>query len=310
MTTQAIVPTTDYSPIVSMVLDGLTSEHSKDAYGRAIRDYLQWWDDNGRPPMVKATVLRYKVEALESAGLSPSTVNLRLSAIRKLAAEAADNGLLEQEIANGISRVKGVRAAGVRSGNWLNRHQAQALINAPDISTLLGLRDRAVLAVLIGTGVRRSEAAALTFGDIQQRNGRWAFPDLSGKGGRVRTVPVPSWCKAAVDAWAEAAHLESGRVFRAVNRYGRTLNQDSESITPQVIFRIVTDYGERLGYKVTPHDLRRTFAKLARKGGAEMTQIQLTLGHATLKTTEGYVNEDQDLTTAPCDMLGLNISGD
>lgn len=310
MTIQAIVPSTDYSPIVSMVLDGLTSEHSKDAYGRAIRDYLQWWDDSGRPPMVKATVLQYKVTVLEAAGLSPSTVNLRLSAIRKLAREAADNGLLDPQIANGISRVSGVRSAGVRSGNWLNKHQAQALINAPDISTLLGLRDRAVLALLIGTGIRRSEAAALTFDDIQLREARWVIVDLTGKGNRTRTVPMPSWVKAAIDAWAEAAHLESGRVFRAVNRYGRTLNQESESITPQVIFGIVTEYGERLGYHITPHDLRRTFAKLARKGKAEMTQIQLTLGHASLKTTETYVNEDQDLATAPCDLLGLNISGD
>jgi integrase/recombinase XerD len=79
---------------------------------------------------------------LEESGLSPSAVNLRLSAIRKLAAEAADNGLVDQALANGIKAVKGVKTAGVRAGNWLTREQAQTLINAPDVETLKGLHDR------------------------------------------------------------------------------------------------------------------------------------------------------------------------
>ena len=66
----------------------------------------------------------YKTK-LQAAGLAPSSVNLRLSAVRKLAAEAADNGLIEEAFANGIGKVKGVKSAGVRSGNWLDKEQAQ-----------------------------------------------------------------------------------------------------------------------------------------------------------------------------------------
>jgi len=106
----------DTSAIVGLVLDGLTSVHSKRAYEKAIADFLAWHSDQGRPPLTKALVQRYKV-VLEESGLFPSTVNLRLSAIRKLAREAADNGLIDPLLANGIKAVKGVKSAGVRSGN-------------------------------------------------------------------------------------------------------------------------------------------------------------------------------------------------
>jgi site-specific recombinase XerD len=92
-----------------------------------------------------------------------SPIIIRMSAIRKLAAEAADNALLAPELAAGISRVKSAKTQGRRTGSWLSQKQAQALLSAPDISTLRGLRDRAILAVLLGCGLRRSEVAALTF---------------------------------------------------------------------------------------------------------------------------------------------------
>jgi site-specific recombinase XerD len=106
-----------------------------------------------------------------------------MAAIRKLAAEAADNGLLAPELAQGISRVKSVKSTGIRVGNWLSQRQAQALLSTPDITTVCGLRDRAILAVLLGCGLRRSEVAALTFAHVQQRDGRWCIVDLVGKHG-------------------------------------------------------------------------------------------------------------------------------
>lgn len=134
---------------------------------------------------------------LEGDGLAPPTINVRLAAIRKLAVEAADNGLLVPDLAAGIGRVKGPKKLGVRLGNWLTLPQAQALLGAPDAATVKGLRDPAILAVLLGCALRRSEVAGLTVGDIQQRDGRWVGSDLIGKGGRVRTVPVPVWVKVA-----------------------------------------------------------------------------------------------------------------
>src|SRR5204863_5798537 len=156
--------------------------------------------------------------SLEARGLGSSSIIIRMSAIRKLAAEAADNGLLDPELAAGIGRVKSVKSVGIRVGNWLSLGQAQSLVNAPDIATVKGLRDRAILAVLLGCGLRRSEVASLTFSHVQQRDGRWCVVDLVGKHGRVRTAPMPSWVKVATDAWTAAAEVNNGYVFRPVNR--------------------------------------------------------------------------------------------
>lgn len=294
--------------LIALVLDGLDSEHSKRAYGRALADFLEWHADQGRPPLSKALIQRYKAQ-LQAAGLGAASINLRLSALRKLATEAADNGVLEEATANGIRRVPGIRQEGTRAGNWLTLAQAQALLNAPDISTLKGLRDRAILAVLLGCGLRRTEAAGLTWDRIAQREGRWVLVDLVGKRGKVRSVPMPAWCKAALDAWALAAGLgesPSGAVFRSVNKGGRI---DGTGMTPQALRDVVSAYASALGLgELAPHDLRRTFAKLARNGGADLEQIQLSLGHASIQTTQRYLGTRQDLGAgAPADRLGLQL---
>jgi len=159
--------------------------------------------------------------------------------------------------------------------------------------------------LLVGCGLRRTEAAGLQTNHIQQRDGRWVLIDLVGKGNKTRTVPMPAWAKAAIDVWAEAAGISSGYVFRAMNRHQRIVG---ESMTPQAVRDVVVDYAGRRGFtSIAPHDLRRTFAKLAHKGGAGLDQIQLSLGHSSIQTTERYLGVEQDLTDAPCDHLGLKM---
>lgn len=298
--------TTTEAQAIEMVLDGLPSEHSRRAYERALVAFFRWHAVVGRPMLNKALVQRYTAE-LREAGLSSSSINQRLSAIRKLAMEASDNGALDPQIASGIRAVKGSRQEGRRTGNWLTREQAQTWLGAPDTRTLKGLRDRALLAVLIGCGLRRAEAANLSFDHVQQRDGRWVLVDLIGKRDKVRSVPMPAWTKAAIDAWSSRAGVTDGLVFRAVNKGDRVMG---DGITPQAIRNIVADYAEKLKHAgVAPHDLRRTFAKLAYKGGAGLDQIQLSLGHESIQTTEDYLGVEQDLTDAPCDHLGLRLGG-
>lgn len=298
---QPIAP--DLSPIIRLVTDSLDSPHSRRAYGTALGEFLTWYDTQGKPGLSKATVQGYRAE-LQARGLAPATVNQRMSAVRKLSQEAADNGLLDQQLANGISRVKGVKQSGVRVGNWLPLEAAQALLDAPDVATRKGLRDRALLAVMIGAGLRRSEVAALTVDHVQQREGRWVIVDLVGKRRRVRSVPVPSWCKAAVDAWTAAAGILEGFLFRPVNKGDQVAGA---RMTAQAVRDAVKKYADGLGLDVAAHDLRRTFAKLAHKGGAGLDQIQLSLGHASIQTTERYLGVAQDLHDAPCDRLGLKL---
>src|SRR5687767_7432883 len=126
MSTQLTTTTT--TAAIQLVTNGLTSEHSKRAYGKALADFLGWMQANQKP-FAKATIQEYR----QSLQGSPASINLRMSAIRKLAQEAADNGLLDQTIANGVSRVHGVKSQGVRAGNWLTKNQAQTILNTPDI---------------------------------------------------------------------------------------------------------------------------------------------------------------------------------
>jgi site-specific recombinase XerD len=283
-----------------MLLDSVTSSESRRAYNQGIAGFAAWKASSG-VDFTKSSVQAYRAHLLQT-GLAASTINVRLSAIRRLAAEAADNGLMAPELASGIGRVKGVKREGVRTGTWLTVQEAERLLNAPDAAKLNGKRDRALLAVLIGCGLRRQEAAQLTLESIQQRDARWVIVDLSGKGGRVRTVPVPAWAKIAVDTWIAAAGFSSGRVFRPINKGNRLCG---ESMTAQSIFEVVKKYNA----DIAPHDLRRTFAKLAHRGHAALEQIRLSLGHASIQTTERYLGIRQDLTDAPCDRLGLKRDG-
>ena len=142
--------------------------------------------------------------------------------------------------------MKGVASKGVRLGNWLTAKQAQALLNAPDATTNKGLRDRAILAVLLGCGLRRSEVAALTFRHIQQRHGRWCIVDLVGKHGRVRTVPMPTWVKVAIDAWTREAGIVDGQVFRPVHRGDQVRG---EALSEKVVWQLLQGYAEAVGIK-------------------------------------------------------------
>jgi site-specific recombinase XerD len=289
---------------IRIVLDGLPSENSRRAYQRALLDFFHWHRGMGRPQLNKAVVQRYAAE-LREAGMAASSINQRLSAIRKLALEAADNGALDPQVANGIRAVKGASREGRRTGNWLTREEAQSWLGAPDTRTMRGRRDRALLAVLIGCGLRRAEAASLSFDHIQQRDGRWVLLDLIGKRDKVRSVPMPNWAKVAIDEWSKSAEVSEGLIFRAVNKGDNVVGS---GITPQAIYNIIVGYAEDLKKKgVAPHDLRRTFAKLAHKGGAAIDQIQLSLGHESIQTTEEYLGVEQDLTDAPCDHLGLRM---
>jgi integrase len=184
----------------------------------------------------------------------------------------------------------------------LTKAQAEALINCPDPATLKGKRDRALLALLVGCGLRRAEAVALTTDHLQQRDGRWVIIDLRGKHGRLRTIAVPAWVKQAVDLWYAASAITGGQILRSLNRHGQIMG---DSLSPQAVLAVAVLYGKQLGLRLRPHDLRRTCAKLCRSGGGELEQIQLLLGHASIQTTERYLGTRQNLADAPNDRLGL-----
>ena len=287
--------------IRSLVLDGISSRHTRRAYSQALDEFLIWFCDEAGREFNKAAVQNYRAE-LEIKGLAPSSINVRLSAIRRLALEAADNGLMAPELAAGVARAKGAKRGGVRLGHWLTVEQAEQLLAIPDLETLKGNRDSAVLAILLGAGLRRSELTSLDCEHLQERDGRWVIIDLAGKMGRIRSVPIPLWAHAAITRWQDAAGISEGAVFRSVTRHGYLTPR---RLSPQGVFSIVKAYAEKLRFIMRPHDLRRSFARFAHTGLAPLEQIQLSLGHASVVTTEIYLGVKQDLHDAPCDRLGL-----
>ena len=145
MTDLIVVPqTTDWRRLKGLVLDSVSSPITRRVYNLGLDEFFEWYGREPRPGFTKAAVSAWRV-ALEARGLGAVSINVRITAVRKLAVEAADNGLLAPELANGITRVKGVASKGVRVGNWLSVRQAQTLLNAPDVTTTKGLRDRAIL---------------------------------------------------------------------------------------------------------------------------------------------------------------------
>jgi len=227
---------------------------------------------------------------------------VRLAAVRRLAYEASDTGLLSPDLAAGIRRVKGAKRLGVRLGNWLTVDQSRTLLGEPTHS-LRGKRDHAILALLIGCGLRRAELVGLGTEDFQLREEHWVIADLIGKGKHIRTVPIPTWTKRAVDEWMTAAGINNGAIFRRVSRFDRIWGA---GITPKAIWHIVKAAAKRADIKnLAPHDLRRTCARLCHLAGGELEQIQFLLGHASVETTERYLGCKQRLSHAVNDNLGL-----
>ena len=259
------------------------------------------------PAFTKALVQQYR-SALLAQGLSASTVNLRLSPIRKLAREMADNQLLDPAVAAAIERVPGIEKRGNRAGNWLMKEQANDLLNAPSSGTLTGLRDRAILALLLGCGLRRAELLRIDVEDLEQREGRWVLPDMAGKGSRIRTVTIPAGVKSphrrlASRQPASPKAGSSGRSARPVSWPARRSGTRRRSGAWSCAMPRRAGLG-----KLAPHDLRRTCAKLCRKAGGELEQIQLLLGHASIQTTERYLGTEQALAHAVNDAIGLDMA--
>ena len=287
------------------VLNTLASVHSRRSYAFAIDRFIAWYCSEPRLTFNRAVVVRYQ-SYLESLRLSASTINLHLSAIRRLADESAESGWLTPELAIGIRRVKGVKRLGRKMGNWLTRNQAQDLVSAASNNSLRGWRDGAMVGLLLGCGLRRSEVVGLTLDQLQTREGRWVIVDLIGKGRRLRTVPMPSWCKELVDTWLRHSGVSDGKVFRRVLKGGIL---QGPGVTANVVWYAVKRCAGHAGINnLAPHDLRRTCARLCHVCGGELEQIQFLLGHASVQTTERYIGSKQKLQEAVNDRLGISIA--
>jgi integrase len=301
-TPKTVLKLPDLEQSKSAVLNSLTSPSSQRSYDHAIREFIDWYCSEPRLAFNKTVVTRYRI-SLEQRKYASSTINLRLAAVRRLAYEAADCGLLSVDLAAGIRRVKGAKKLGVRIGNWLTAEQGRKLLAASQGESPRNKRDYAALALLLGCGLRRAELVALRIGDIQQREDHWIIADLVGKGRHIRSVPVPGWVKKAIDAWTQSADIKNGPLLRPINKAGRI---GESGFSSKVIWGVVKRVAASCELQgIAPHDLRRSCARLFHQAGGELEQIQFLLGHISVQTTERYLGCKQRFRNAVNDAIGL-----
>jgi site-specific recombinase XerD len=287
-----------------VLLNGVSNEHTRRAYGRALEKFLAWYDASGYAELSRQVLYDYRTMS-EASGAAPSSTNVELAALRRLFRKAAEAGLVDWGKAEAAAGVDNSRSGGVRVGNWLTPEQAKDLLLAPDENTLKGKLDGALLGLLVGCALRRSELVSLDVDKIQMRDDRWVIPDLVGKRKKLRLVPVPGWVKDRLDLWTEAAKITEGKIFRAV---GKNDKVSGSSLSTTAVWKIVLHYAHQVGIEhLAPHDLRRTCAKLCRKSGGDLEQIQFLLGHSSIQTTEKYLGGEQDIVNAVNDRIFARV---
>lgn len=287
--------------IVRAVLESVGSTITKAMYRKAIEDFFRWLEQQSSPVFTESAVQSHLVY-LESVGYAPATLNQRLSAVRKLARQAANSDLLPLHQAVQICRIRNVRQTAASAATSLSRQKSEDLINAPDGQTNKGRRDRVLLALLVGCALRRREVVDLNIEDIQYADGHAVLIRVAGRRGRIRSIVIPGWIEEALALWLSSAGIEQGPILRAVSRQGEV---GSDRLSPQTVLNIVRQYGERVGVTVRPQDLRRTCAELCRPGGGELGNIQVLLGHSALATTERYLCGRENLATVASHRVNL-----
>lgn len=183
---------------IEACLQGL-APNSQRAYRQRINAWLDW----SSGPLDREQVKRYMAH-LEANGATAQVRNQTLAAIKRLANEAAEMGWLSHAANAQIGAIKSAKQLGIRGGQWLTKQQVVDLLASIDRSTLIGKRDAALIALLIGCGLRRAEATGLHVEQIVFRDGHVILENVRGKGNRVRTVRVPAWAWRFVREWMEA----------------------------------------------------------------------------------------------------------
>ena len=291
-----------FRPLIEMVVASVAAPSTKDRYARKLRLFFQWWEASGRAPFSRHLVNTY-LAAEKDRGAQAFDIGHSLTAIKRLAREAAYAGLVDAINLDAILQIKAPPVQGLRMGQWLTSEEVLKLMDLPDRATLTGKRDVVILGLMLYCGLRREEVLRVGFEHVKIVDGRPALVNLRGKGDKLRSIPMPIWLFRALQVWVDAAGLTDGLIVRALMGHnpkaptGKTLNK-------VCLWHVVKRYARKMGKDdLSPHDMRRTFGRLARKAGIELDQIQQSYGHANLITTQRYIGGTLDFQNAPCDAL-------
>lgn len=285
-------PATITLPFDTSILAGHLRDSSRAMYARDIAAYLAFAGST-EAALDAATFSQWRAALVADARqYSPNTIKRMLSAVKRLMAEAAQQGHISHETAQSFADRRGVKVKALKerlrphARTYIAPEAMRALIGLADLSTLKGLRDAALLHTLASSGVRLAEAASLKIEQVKRSsvNGKngWVL-EVNGKTDeQPREAPLSAEAKAAIDAWLAARPVPSPFIFTAAN--GRGPRWTGRPLAEENIEKLVADYAKRAGLEhVKPHDFRRFVGtQLARE---DIRKAQKALGHRSIETT-------------------------
>ncbi len=285
----------------------LLSPHSRRAYAADVRDFLHFRQISSAAQLQSvqmAEVLAWR-HHLQQQGAGAATQRRKLSALASLFRYLCERQWMA------ANPVQAVRRPVVESYEGqtpaLSEAEAIALLEAPSSGTLKGLRDRAILALLLWQGLRRSELVALNRGDVHRDRGRWRLR-VRGKGGRMRQLPLHPQALERIQAYL--ARLPAAGPASPLFLALRNARGDGRLSAQSVYSQVVRRYGLDLGLGdlpwFGPHVMRATAATQALAQGADLATVQHWLGHASIQTTRAYDRRDRAPQVAA---LVLNYAG-
>lgn len=265
--------------------------NTRRTYGNAVADFIDKLEIKSEEELYQVTqahIIAFR-EMLISSGMSNTSITNRLSALSSMFKHLADKQLCKANPVSGVRYPhKGHNGLGSGKTPTLTRKQVRAHLDAPDTSTLQGLRDRALLHIYYYTGKRCSEPGSLRVKDLRMDRGYWIL-EMTVKGGKTSTVAIHPECQIAIQEYLDASDhsgAPSSPLFRSV-KAGKNMGGP---LTRQVFYHLFMKYARQAGLPegVTPHSARATFITEAFEAGIPGEDIQRTVDHSSITTTEGY----------------------
>lgn len=282
---------TDVLPFDINIIAGVIKKSSESMYRRDMLAYLTYAQTRDMA-LKPSTLARWRTYLVNETVLSPNTINRMLSSVRSLMKEAAEQAYITYELASAFGNVSGVKIEALEdrqkehAQTRISSEDMRRLTNAPDTTTLVGLRDKALLHTLASSGIRASEAAKLTIDRIGKEEGNY-YVEIKGKNDkRYRRALLTKEAFDAIQSWLSARNSKTTAVFTGF--INQSLRSTGKGLSPVSIWRIVQRYATECGLAwIKPHDFRRYVGtQLTRKHG--LRKAQQALGHKRIATTEKY----------------------
>jgi len=280
----------------------LVAPSSRRVYSHDVKVFVGWLAEQGLTPatLTRDDMITYRAYLKERYAVA--TAQRMFTVARRILDEQVQRGQLAAHPCQGL---KGFTVANESPHPALTREQAERLLAAVPRDTAKGLRDYALLLLLLRTGIRRAECAALNCEDLSTKSGHAIAIIRHGKGDKRRIIKLPVEVARAITAYRTAAGITGGPLFVGFDRGDHPTH---DRVSTRLIERVVKHYARQLeeGPHLSPHSMRASFVTLALEGGARLQQVQYAVGHADPRTTERYQKRKENLDDNAVDYIHLS----